>query len=182
MRWNSLWTLGLLVSSTWACGESPVALDRDQEAPVQTQALSYDLAVYFLDAGGAFVRSDTIEYQYRNPTDNLREVLFCITPSVALERLSRDGTWVVVWEALDPRRDVGCEGPLQIGPGETFSAATVIQGGTPGTNTYPVYSADEFGGIYRLVLRRVFDGSIEVSGGEVTSNRFILTPESRDPP
>ncbi len=165
------------------CGESLVALGRDEDAPVQTQALSYDLDVYFLDAGGAFVRSDTIEYQYRNPTDGPREVRFCSTPWVTLERLSDEGVWHVVWvgEEVD-RGSGGCEGPVEVGPGETISATAVIQGGTPGTKTYPVYSADEFGGIYRLVLRRVFDGSIEVSGGEVTSNRFILTPESKDPP
>jgi len=171
-----VWFLTLALGLTAACS-APLGLRRDEDAPVQTRALSYTL----VEGENGFAARVDITYTFRNVSEARVLLLGCAgLPNVILQRLE-DGSWVNEW----PAAWFSCtQGPFAtVEPGDMWRGSVRLEGGAPGCGCVPGFSARPEG-VRRIVLVNAVHGFAEVAGfgfrgaliplAQRVSNRFQL--------
>lgn len=131
-----------------AC-QNPLALPRDEAAPIQTDRLEYTLRPSDSGLDGVETR---IRYEYTNRTDGPLFIVNCRgATSIVLER-EIAGQWEVVWANIIP----ACLSPaIELGPGQTIERELLVFGGDPGCNCVPKFEVEDREGVYRMVLTDV---------------------------
>ena len=164
------------------CG-TLTAPERDLNAPLQTDALRYQLTreVWDLPAGPV-VRLDGahIGYEYRNPTQQTIYVVKCRLVNFLLLRLSDDNEWRDMWAGSDPTRCLGP--PTVIPPGEEIADTLQVGGFEPTPYAAPEFASADWPGIYRMILLSAiylddpadYPEGIPVEEEHLYSNQFVL--------
>lgn len=171
---RALFTCTLMVIA--ACSSSLQAPERDANAPLQTERLSYS----FTDLDGYYTTPE-IRIALRNTTGRVAVLLGGLndTAELALEELV-SGEWVVRYRKPIPD---GVRRVQRIQPGETVTLRTTIEGFLPAECDDCRPSLDFGDGVYRLRITEgyvdSFDDVLEQPGAELPteyriSNRFAL--------
>lgn len=127
------------------CG-GPTLPERDEEAPIQTDRLAYELVP--ADDGLPGVET-VIGYEFTNRTGAPLYIVNCNGATAQVLEKRVDGEWVVVWGNVIPQ----CLSPaIVIEPGQTIPRELEVFGGDPGCNCAPTFTVEERSGVYRLVL------------------------------
>lgn len=159
-----------------ACSSSPQAPERDPDAPLQTERLSYS----FIELDGYYTTPE-IRITLRNTTGQVAVLLTALNDDADLvleERL--DGEWVARYRK--PLTD-GIRRVLRIQPGATATIRTTIEGYLPVEcdDCQPVLDLED--GTYRFRIAEgyvdSFDDELEQPGEELpaehrVSNAFAL--------
>ena len=162
----------LILLALAACSD-PLGVPRDTGAPIQTDALDYDLT-----RRGLFLET-SIAYVYANAGTTPIYVQNCGGAyGILLEQL-QDGVWNVVWGNATP----DCISPaIEIAPGQSLSGTLPVVAGTPDCGC-GAFTTSEIDGVYRMVVAEAFDalGPNGYAAGELvpldrrSSNRFVIT-------
>lgn len=163
----------LAVVGMVACG-SPMEIERDLGAAIQTDRLTYQLRVI---EGG--LEAD-IELSFRNVTEMQVFVVNCGgVPRFRLEKLV-DDEWAPAWS----RAQFAClSPPIVVEPDGRYDYVLSIFGGDPDCGCSPRFTIEPVSGIYRIVLDGAFhsvDGAGAGQGDTLdvekrSSNRFLLS-------
>lgn len=150
-------------------------IERDQEAPVQTDSLVYHVA------GESPWYSVDIPFKYRNDTGRTISIVNCHGGlNIALEKRVGDA-WVRFYQ---PILLMCLSAPITIAPGATFSSTAAIHGAIPGFNAGPEFGSTDLDGEYRLVWHNLvhdYDERKQGFGepvGPLRSNPFLLVVPS----
>lgn len=146
MNYGMLCATVLLVSTSAGCGQGPLSVERDPDAPVQTVGTRYQVH----ESGGA--TTVKIPYTYSNLNEDTVYIVNC--GGIVLPTLQkRQGTsWVQAWSGVTP---LCLSAPITIPPGATFVDTLHVRGWPRGGNAYPQFEAAEVEGIYRLLMNSV---------------------------
>jgi hypothetical protein len=123
----------------------PPVLERDVEAPFQTDSLSYGLLPAPHGVPALVAR---IGISFTNPTgDTLRVLERCQDgPWMILER-EVEGGWIQAWESAGP----ACIGLYrEVPPGAGYDDTVHFFGGLRGSDHWPQFELDLLDGVYRL--------------------------------
>ena len=161
-------------------GELPI-VERDVEAPFQTDSLSYGLRPALQGVPALVAR---IGISFTNATgDTIRVLERCQDgPRMILER-EVEGGWLQAWESAGP----ACIGLYrEVPPGSGYQDTVDFFGGLRGSDHWPQFELDDLDGVYRLrwvEVVREFDPFAPVPQVEPIperlriSNRFHLRME-----
>ena len=150
MRATGLFLLS--ITPLLACDTALTAPERDDEAPVQTEHLRYQLTrdVWPLPDGPVVHLHSSIGYRYRNPTDRTIYVVKCSSVSFQLQKLDDEGEWTDIWAGSDYER---CLGPPTVIPArEEISGTLKVGGFEPNRQAWPQFATADLQGVYRMVL------------------------------
>lgn len=154
-----------------ACDDGPFAPDREDDAPIQTDRLAYELE----RIEGRLETS--IQYVFTNRGSTAVFIQNCNgATGIALEKRI-DGVWTAVWGNVVPQ----ClSQAIALLPGQTISGELLVDADC-GCGV-PRFETPELEGLYRMVFTEVFDaqtGDGFAAGEPVPvdrrrSNRFAL--------
>lgn len=147
-QYRFLHAISVLAVHLAAACSSPVDLDRDPEAPIQTERLQYEL-----QRTDDAVQAD-ISYTFTNKTETPVFIVNCNgSTAVRLEKRV-EGQWTVAWGNIVP----AClSPPIVVDAGESVTRTLFVYGGDPGCSCAPKFSVEDREGIYRIVLTNVLE-------------------------
>lgn len=162
----------MIAVSTTSC-DSPLSVEREPDAAIQTDRLSYTLR----KAGSGF--EVEIPYTFANPTGSRVYLVNCNQYVEALLERETNNGWGMGWapavnDCLSP--------PIIIEPGEVFRDTVRVHAARFGSNTYPQFQFEDPKGVYRIRWENAltsFDPDQYPFGEPLpldtrTSNRFVL--------
>lgn len=159
-----------------ACSSSPQGPERDPDAPLQTERLSYS----FIELDGYYTTPE-IRLTLRNTTGQVAVLLAALNDDADLVLEERtDGEWVTRYRKPLPD---GIRRVLRIQPGATATIRTTIEGWLPDEcdDCQPILDFED--GVYRFRIAEgyvdSFDDELEQPGAELptehrVSNAFAL--------
>ncbi len=171
---HSVWTL--LIIATLLCAsacDTYTGPDREDEHPIQTDALLYDL-----DSDGFGLRVD-IPYTFTNRSDGAVYLVNCNGGfGLHLDREGDDG-WQLAWS---PVLNLCLSPPIVIERNATYIDTLRVRAGEYGSNNYPQFDVEDPAGTYRIVWTAAlssFDANASPFGEQIPleqriSNRFAL--------
>ena len=162
-----MWLLTLALVVAVAC-TTPLGIQRDEAAPIQTRALSYTLR----EVSNGFASRVDLTYTFRNVTEAPVFIMSCGgRPAVKLQRLE-GSSWVSVW----PSGGFSCEAPLAVvEPGGVWQGRVRLEGAAPGCACFPEFSTRPEG-VHRIVLDNVVLGHMKI-GGTLFRGKSIPLPQ-----
>ncbi len=130
------------------CGDSPVGLERDIEAPIQTDGLEYELQ----DNAG-YTWDVAIPLRYTNNTGRTIYVPNCNRTIVTWLEKEDAGEWVFAWGGVT----AACQSPvIVVEPAATYDDTLHVIAGQTGTNIGSKFRVTDIDGIYRIVWVEVY--------------------------
>jgi hypothetical protein len=155
--------------------DSPTAVQRDSEAPIQTELRQYELS---FDSLGFFHLA--IPYAFTNQTGGPVYIPNCLGSFLLHLEREVDGEWRT---ALSPLIPMCLSAPIVIADGARFVDTLEVVGGLPGSRYGDQFDVADPTGTYRLVWDDAlssYQESQRPHGPELpidarVSNRFTLT-------
>ncbi len=124
-----------------ACSD-PLVVERDQDAPIQTDRLRYDVV-----SGGSGWRAQIV-WTFTNPIAEPVSVVNCRgSAPTKLQKLESD-EWINAWS---PAFLLCLSPPIVVAAGATYADTLHFFAGYPGSNAGPKLEVQEIEGVYRLV-------------------------------
>jgi hypothetical protein len=170
---STIFPVILMILLSSASCDSPLSVERDADAAIQTDRLEYTLR----EAGSGF--EVEIPYSFTNTTGSKVYLVNCNQYVEALLELKAFDGWVVGWA---PALEDCLSPPIIIEPGEVFQDTIRVHAARFGSNTYPQFQSADPEGVYRIRWENAltsFDADQYPFGEPLpldgrVSNRFVL--------